>query len=93
MLKSKKSQINISDTSCDADIGFILDSSGSLRAEYGKEKKFLLEVAEVAKLSPGGSRAGVVTFSHAAEHSIKLNVSYFLIHFLVLNKGISSPEC
>ena len=54
------------------DLGFVLDSSGSLRNEYGKEKKFLTEIADAFGISPSGSRAGVVTFSHVAEHSIKL---------------------
>ena len=57
-----------------ADVGFILDSSGSLRNEYNKEKKFLKELAAAFGISPSpdGNRAGVVTFSHDVEHSIKL---------------------
>jgi hypothetical protein len=53
---------------CPADVGFILDSSGSLRNEYSKEKQFLIEIA-TAFNSPA---AGVVTFSHDAELSIPL---------------------
>ena len=55
------------------DVGFILDSSGSLRRDYSKEKDFLKALAATFGVSSNGSRAGVVTFSHHAEHSIKLN--------------------
>ena len=54
---------------CQSDIGFILDSSGSLAREYGKEKKFLVELA---KAVGSGARAGVVTFSHKAVLSIPM---------------------
>ena len=68
---------------CEApiDLGFIMDSSGSLRSEYHKEKQFLNEVAESFGLSQGGTRAGVVTFSFSAEHSIKLNDHYNVSSF------------
>lgn len=60
---------------CDAkvDVGFILDSSGSLRNEYGKEKDFLKTLAGAFGVSQSGSRAGVITFSYYTEHSIKLS--------------------
>ena len=51
-----------------ADIGFILDSSGSLRHEYHKEKEFLKNIAKVFGVSEFGSRASVITFSYFAEH-------------------------
>ena len=54
-------------------MGFILDSSGSLRNEYQKEKDFLKTLAGAFDISEDGSRAGVVTFSYKAEHSIKLS--------------------
>ena len=54
------------------DIGFIVDSSGSLRREYGKEKDFVKTLASHFNISPNGSRAGVITFSWHAEHSVKL---------------------
>ena len=54
---------------CVSDVGFVLDSSGSLRAEYGKEKRFVIEIA---KAFGSGSRHGVVTFSHKAVLSIPL---------------------
>ena len=40
------------------DVGFVLDSSGSLRTEYHKEKDFLKALAGAFNISPGGSRAG-----------------------------------
>ena len=55
------------------DVGFILDSSGSLRNDYQREKDFMKVLASSFGISPDGSRAGVVTFSYNAEHSIKLN--------------------
>ena len=51
----------------------MLDSSGSLRNDYGKEKTFLKALAATFGVSDQASRAGVVTFSYNAEHSIKLN--------------------
>ena len=60
---------------CEAivDVGFILDSSGSLRNDYVKEKEFLKTLAATFGVSSDGSRAGVVTFSYYTEHSIKLS--------------------
>ena len=54
------------------DAGFILDSSGSLRANYGKEKDFIKSLASALGLSADGARAGVVTFSNNAVLSIRL---------------------
>ena len=61
--------------SCKAvvDVGFILDSSGSLRKDYGKEKDFLKTLAAAFGVSPNASRAGVVTFSYFSELSVKLS--------------------
>ena len=56
-----------------ANIGFIVDSSGSLRREYQKEKEFVKEIAKSFEISSPGSRAGVVTFSYNAELSIGMN--------------------
>ena len=55
------------------DVGFILDSSGSLKDYYDKEKDFLKSLAATFGVNANGSRAGVVTFSYNAEQSIKLN--------------------
>ena len=54
------------------DLGFILDSSGSLRDEYHKEKEFMNLMADAFDINSNGSQASVITFSYSAEHSIKL---------------------
>ena len=61
--------------SCQAvvDVGFILDSSGSLSKDYGKEKDFLKTLAAAFGVSSNASRAGVVTFSYFSELSVKLS--------------------
>ena len=70
-------------SSCElvADVGFILDSSGSMSRDYGKEKQILKKVAALFGISSSKSRAGVVTFSYFSELSIKLsdhsNISSF----------------
>ena len=63
------------------DVGFVLDSSGSLRDDYDKEKNFLKALAATFGVSEQGARAGVVTFSFNTEHSIKLNDHYDLFSF------------
>ena len=50
-----------------------MDSSGSLKDDYGTEKLFLKALAATFGIGSDASRAGVVTFSYYAEHSIKLN--------------------
>ncbi|XP_047125173.1 collagen alpha-6(VI) chain isoform X3 [Hydra vulgaris] len=74
-IKTSSCEIAKVQPSCQAvvDIGFILDSSGSLRKDYHKEKDFLKSLIAVFGLSANGSRAGVITFSYHAEHSIMLN--------------------
>ena len=54
------------------DVGFILDSSGSLGRNYELEKEFLKDLASSFGINEDGARLGIVTFSDAAEHSIKL---------------------
>ena len=54
------------------DVGFIVDSSGSLTTEYHKQKKFVKQLAESFQISQSGTRAGVILFSYHAEHRIKL---------------------
>ena len=53
-------------TPCDsiADIGFVVDSSGSLRRNYGKEKAFVKTLSDSFGISADGSRAaGTYTIS------------------------------
>ena len=64
--------VTLSTCKAKIDLGFILDSSGSLKNEYYKEKDFLKVLAKSFNISPDGSRAGVVTFSVRAEHSIRM---------------------
>ena len=54
-----------------ADVGFIVDSSGSLASQYSKEKDFVKLVADSLSISDKGSRAAVVLFSFYAQLSIK----------------------
>ena len=54
-------------------MALILDSSGSLRREYRKEKDFVKQFADILGISKNGTRIGVITFSRHAEHSIKLD--------------------
>ena len=50
------------------DVGFILDSSGSLRNDYQNEKDFLKTLAAGFGIGPDASKAGVITFSYFSEH-------------------------
>ena len=59
----------------------MLDSSGSLKDDYSKEKDFLKALAASFGVSENGARAGVVTFSYYTEHSIKLNDYFDLANF------------
>ena len=54
-----------------ADVGFIVDSSGSLASQYSKEKDFVKLVADSLHISDKGSRVAVVLFSFYSELSIK----------------------
>ena len=56
-----------------ADVGFVLDSSGSLSSHYQKEKDFVKELASKFGIDTQDSRVGVVTFSTDAVLSIKLD--------------------
>ena len=57
-----------SSTTCEekTDIGFLMDSSGSVRRKYSTQKEFVKRVAASFGISDVGSRAGVVTYSHYA---------------------------
>ncbi len=56
-----------------ADIGFVVDSSASVRYHYDKEKAFVKILSDTFSISAEGSRAGVVVFSTTAELSVKLS--------------------
>lgn len=50
-----------------------MDSSGSLRKQFGLEKEFVKTLGSTFGISSDGSRVGVVTFSYDAKYSIKLS--------------------
>nr|XP_047139372.1 uncharacterized protein LOC101240329 isoform X3 [Hydra vulgaris] len=79
----KKGTLHLETPDCEGffDVGFILDSSGSLKSQYWKEKDFLKKLANSFGISNKGSHAGVVTFSHYAELSIRLDAFYSSIDF------------
>lgn len=58
------------------DVGFLLDSSGSLRNDYVTEKNFLKTLSSFIGVSEGQSRVSVITFSFFAKLSIKLSDHY-----------------
>ena len=48
-----------------ADILFIMDSSADVsREDYEKEKDFVVTLAKYLRLSPGGTRAGLLTYGY-----------------------------
>ena len=63
----------VSKCDVDVDVGFVVDSSGSLRNEYHKEKRFIKLLADSFHISKNGSRGGIINFSHKAELSVKLS--------------------
>ena len=56
-----------------ADIGILVDSSGSLGSEFYKEKAFIKSLAKELTISSDGVNIGVVTFSYWARLTIKLS--------------------
>lgn len=55
------------------DIGFLLDSSGSLKNNYQDEKDFIKYIVSKLPVAKGDARAAVITFSHYVHHDIKFN--------------------
>lgn len=56
-----------------ADIGILVDSSGSLRNEFHKEIAFVKDIARSLTVSRDGVNIGIVTFSYYAQLTIKLS--------------------
>ena len=56
-----------------ADVGFIVDSSGSLANEYSKEKEFVNQMIHKLQLSPSGTHSALVLFSYSADLKIKFS--------------------
>ena len=63
------------------DLGFIIDSSGSLTTEYQKEKEFVKLLADSFQVSRSGTRAGIVLFSSYAKLSVKLSDHHSTVGF------------
>ena len=55
------------------DVGFLLDSSGSIVDHYQEEKEFLKKLAEYLGVGTNRGRGSVITFSLRTDFSIKLN--------------------
>ena len=64
-----------------ADVGFVVDSSGSLRNDYGKEKTFVKSLADKLGISSTGSHAGIVLFSDRAEVKMKFSEKNDAVEF------------
>lgn len=60
----------------EADITFILDSSGSIGNEWSKVRNFVASVVENMYISESGVHVAIILFSAKAEISIKLNSHY-----------------
>jgi len=58
------------------DLGFIIDSSGSVSGDFHKEKTFVKKIAERFNIVENWAHAGVVSFSHEARVDIPLNAHY-----------------
>ena len=64
----------VSQCTTNLDIGFVMDSSASIKSKYSKEKSFVKSLAKTLGVGEkNGNRAGVVTFSTHADYSVKLN--------------------
>ena len=62
-----------SDCRIAADIGILVDSSGSLGSEFSKEIEFVRQIAKALTVSSDGVKIGIVTFSYYAFLTIKLS--------------------
>lgn len=67
------------------DIGFLIDSSGSMKENYRHEKSFLKEIATAFSIGDRRSSIGVATFSEYPQYNIKLNDHDTLLGF---NKAV-----
>jgi len=75
MLLTLASSVSSQASKCtvDADVGIILDSSGSIRPFYRQEKDFVNSIAASFGIGSGKSRASVITFSFFSELTIKFS--------------------
>jgi len=79
--------LNAVKAKCTVNVGFVLDSSGTLKRDFYSAKKFMKKIAESFGVSRLGSRASVITFSYNAVHNIKFNDHYDVPSF---NKALDT---
>jgi hypothetical protein len=58
------------------DVGFVIDSSGSITRYYQKEKDFVKSLADAFGIKKGQAHSGVVRFSATADLQIRFNQYY-----------------
>ena len=58
---------------CNADFGFLLDSSGSVDSHWQRQLGFVKQIVKSINLSSNGGRAAVAEFSNKAELMIKFS--------------------
>ena len=74
-----------SEKNCKFDIGFLIDSSSSMRdCNYQTEKNLVKHIAEQMQVAPGKSRASVILFSKSAAMYKKFNRFEELSEFKML---------
>ncbi len=81
----KKTFVFLVEKRCNLDIGFLIDSSASMRdCNYEKEKKLVKHIGEQMQVALGKSRASVILFSNSAAMYKKFNAFEELKDFKML---------
>ncbi len=73
------------------DVGFIVDSSGSLRSDHEKEKEFVKALADTFSISKEGSRASIITFNSNASINVKFSDHEVVADFQKAVDGLPEP--
>ncbi len=73
------------------DVGFIVDRSGSMYSDYGKEKEFVKALADTFSISKDGSRAAVITFNSKAAINVKFSDHETVAGFKTAVDGLRDP--
>ena len=66
----------MSDATCNSDVGFVLDSSGSVGNRWNDEKTFVKRIAQAINMSLDHGHAAVTVFSNDATLYIKFSDYY-----------------
>ena len=66
---------------CQADVGFVVDVSGSLYHNFTDEMSFIKQLADVLGVSEGGVHAGIVLYSDTAAMAIPFSTGRTAIGF------------